>query len=133
MDSTASTPHTAPTPEVPLTVSDQQTSALLDETLALLSHGLPPQKGDHPQTEIERWETVLASSERPGLAKITQELGLLREALGDKDANPHDVAEILASLGAETAKVADEADGAYSAPLANLSKLLIKAANSLSR
>jgi hypothetical protein len=29
--------------------------------------------------------------------------------------------------------VAEEADGAYSAPLANLSKLLIKAANSLSR
>jgi hypothetical protein len=61
MDSTATTPQTVPTPEVPLTVSDQQTSALLDETLALLSHGLPPQKGDRPHIEIERWETVLAS------------------------------------------------------------------------
>ena len=116
------------------TPSRDDFSALLDETLTLLSAGLPAKKSDdHPHAEIERWETVLAASDRPGLAKITQELGLLREALASKDTNPHDVAEILASLGAETAKVADEADGSYSAPLANLSKLLIKAANSLSR
>ena len=131
MDSTASTPHQPPTPKVPLAVSDQQSTALLNDTMALLSQGLPSHPSPRAQTEIERWESVLAASDRAGLAKITQELGQLREMLADPGAKSHDVAELLASLGAETAKVAESSDG-YAAPLGNLSKLLIKAANSLS-
>jgi len=133
MDSTASTPQTTPTPAVPLTVSDQQNSALLDDTLALLGSGLPDKSGKQGLAEIERWEAVLTSSERPGLAKITQALRQLSEMLQGSDTAPHDIAEVLASLGAETAKIADEVGDDYSGPLANLSKLLIKAGSSLSR
>jgi hypothetical protein len=133
MDSTASTPHTTPALAVPLNVSDQQNSALLDDTLALLGAGLPDQAGQQGRAEIERWETVLASSDRPGLAKITQALGQLREMLSDADTTTHDVAEVLATLGAETAKIADEVGDDYGAPLTNLSKLLIRAGSSLSR
>lgn len=133
MDSTATTPQSTPTPSVPLTVSDGQTSALLDDTLALLATGLPTAPGDHATAEIERWAAVLAAAQRTGLAKITQELGLLQRQLGDPETQAHDLAETLASLGAETAKVAEEAANDYSAPLQNLSKLLIKAGSSLSR
>lgn len=133
MDSTASTPQTSPTPAVPLTVSDEQNTALLDDTLSLLSAGLPDKSGAHGQAEIERWEAVLAASERTGLAKITQELGQLRQLLTDPEAQAHDVAELLGSLSAETAKVADEAGDGYSASLTSLATLLRKAANSLSR
>lgn len=133
MDSTATTPHAAPAPEVTITVSDQQTSALLDDTLALLGAGLPAKTGKHDTAEIDRWEAVLASANRPGLAKITQELGQLRQLLADPKADTHDLAELLGSLSAETAKVADEAGNGYAAPLTNLASLLRKAANSLSR
>lgn len=135
MDSTAATPQNTPIPAVPLTVSDQQNSALLDDTLALLNGGLPTKgkEGAKGAAEIERWEAVLASSERPGLAKITQELRLLNEQIADPGTAAHDIAETLASLGAETAKIADEVGNDYAGPLANLSKLLIKAGSSLSR
>lgn len=133
MDSTASTPQATPAPTVPLNVSDNQSTALLDDTLALLGAGLPTKSGAKGLAEIDRWEAVLAATERPGLAKITQELGLLRQQLNDPATQPHDLAEILASLGAETAKVAEEAANDYSGPLQNLSKMLIKAGSALSR
>ena len=133
MDSTATTPQSTPAPTIPLTVSDSQTTALLDDTLALLGKGLPTKLDAHSTAEIDRWEAVLAAAERAGLAKITQELGLLQRQLSDAETQPHDLAETLASLGAETAKVAEEASNDYTAPLQNLSKLLLKAASSLSR
>jgi hypothetical protein len=133
MDSTAATPHTNPTPEVPLHVSDEQSTALLTDTLSLLGQGLPNADGATGLHELERWETVLAASDRPGLAKIKQEVKLLHQMLSSKDTQSHEVAEVLASLGAEAAKVADESAGGYSAALHNLSKLLIKAGNLLSR
>jgi len=133
MDSTASTPLTPVTPEVPMAVSDQQNTALLDDTITLLTAGTPKNSGQQGRTEIERWTAVLAVTERPGLAKIKQEMEQLGALLADAKTPAHDIAEILASLGAETAKVAEEAGGGYSAPLGNLSKLLIKAGSSLSR
>jgi hypothetical protein len=133
MDSTAATPHTTPTPEVQLHVSDEQNTALLTDTLTLLGQGLPNADGATGQHELERWETVLAASDRPGLAKIKQEVSLLRRMLSSEDTQSHEVAEVLASLGAEAAKVADEATNGYTDPLHNLSKVLIKASNLLSR
>jgi hypothetical protein len=133
MDSTATTPQSTPSPSVPLNVSDGQTSALLDDTIALLGQSLPTKADAHATAEIDRWEAVLDATERAGLAKITQELGLLRQQLNDPETQPHDLAETLASLGAETAKAAEEAANDYTAPLQNLSKLLIKAGSSLSR
>ena len=134
MDSTSTTPQTSATPEVTITVSDQQNTALLDDTLSLLSGGEIAKSGSSQgRAEIVRWDAVLASTERPGLAKIKQELQQLGTLLADAKTPAHDIAEILASLGAETAKVAEEASGNYSAPLQNLSKLLIKAGSSLSR
>ena len=133
MDSTASTPQSPVIPEIPMAVSDQQNTALLDDTLALLTAGNPTKAGKQGRAELERWEAVLAASARPGLAKIKQELNQLSSLLADAGTPAHDIAEILASLGAETAKVAEEAGGDYSAPLTNLSKLLIKAGSSLSR
>ncbi|UYZ62588.1 hypothetical protein [Hymenobacter weizhouensis] len=134
MDSTASTsPTTPPVPNVPLDVTDQQNSALLDDTLALLSNGVPEKNDQHGLQEIERWEQVLRASERTGLAKIIQELVTLREQLTTADTSPHALAETLATLGAETSKVADETTDGYSGPLAQLGKQLIKLGSALSR
>ena len=133
MDSTATTPQTLPIPEVPLAVTDQQNTALLDDTLTFLTASTPTNSGPQGRVEIERWEAVLAASSRPGLAKIKQGLSLLNTLLADAKTPAHDIAEVLASLGAETAKVAEEAGGDYSGPLTNLSKMLIKAGSSLSR
>jgi hypothetical protein len=133
MDSTATTPQTPATPEVPMSVSDQQNTALLDDTLTFLTAGKAVNSGAEGRTEIERWLAVLSASERTGLAKIKQELNQLNELLADPKSPTHDIAEILASLGAETAKVADDAGGEYSGPLTNLSKQLIKAGNALSK
>ncbi len=133
MDSTASTPSNAAQPAVPLAVSDQQASALLDDTLTLLGKGLSDKAANRGTAEIERWAAVLAASDRPGLAKITQELGQLGELLSGPDAAAHEIAELLGSLSAETIKVAETAPGDYAGPLGNLGALLRKAANSLSR
>jgi hypothetical protein len=133
MDSTASTPHSTPTPEVQLHVSDEQSTALLTDTLNLLGQGLPNADGATGLHELERWETVLAASDRPGLAKIKQEVSLLRRMLSSSETQSHEVAEVLASLGAEASKVAEESANGYSAALQNLSKVLIKASNLLSR
>ncbi|HEX8507288.1 MAG TPA: hypothetical protein VF630_18130 [Hymenobacter sp.] len=133
MDSTAPTPQTPVIPEVPLAVSDQQNTALLDDTITFLTASTPTNSGPQGRVEIERWEAVLAASERPGLAKIRQGLTQLSELLADDKTPAHDIAEILATLGAETAKVAEDANGDYQGPLTNLSKLLIKAGNTLSR
>lgn len=133
MDSTAATPHSTPAPEVQLHVSDEQSTALLTDTLNLLGQGLPNTDGATGLHELERWETVLAASDRPGLAKIKQEVKLLRQMLASSDTQSHEVAEVLASLGAEASKVAEESANGYSDALHNLSKLLIKASNLLSR
>ncbi|MBC6697297.1 hypothetical protein [Hymenobacter sp. BT190] len=133
MDSTASTPQNTPVPTVPLTVTDQQNTALLEDTLTLLNAGLPDKPDQQGLTEIERWEQVLKASERPGLAKIIQELATLREQLTAPDTQSHDLAETLATLGAETSKVAEESNGDYSGPLLHLGKVLIKMGSSLSR
>jgi hypothetical protein len=133
MDSTAPTPQANPTPAVPLHVSDEQSSALLTDTLNLLGQGLPNADGATGLHELERWEIVLESSDRPGLAKVTQEVKLLRQRLETSDASAHEIAEILASLGAETAKVGEEAANGYSEVLHQLSRQLIKAGNMLSR
>jgi hypothetical protein len=133
MDSTASTPQATPTPVVPLHVSDEQSSALLTDTLNLLGQGLPNTDGATGLHELERWEVVLESTDRPGLAKVAQEVKLLRQRLEAPDTKSHEIAEILASLGAETAKVGEEAANGYSDALQNLSRQLIKAGNMLSR
>lgn len=133
MDSIASTPQTPATPEVPIAVTDQQNMALLDDTLTFFSASTPTNSGSKGRVEIERWVAVLASTERTGLAKIKQGLQQLNELLSDSKSPAHDIAEVLATLGAETAKVAEDANGEYGAPLASLSKQLIKAGSSLSR
>ncbi|OUJ75924.1 hypothetical protein [Hymenobacter crusticola] len=133
MDSTTPTPQTPLVPSVPLDVTDQQTTALLDDTVALLNDGVPDKETKRGLAEVERWEAVLAASERPGLAKIIQELATLREQIGAPGTQAHEIAETLATLGAETNKVADEASNGYTGPLTQLGKLLIKMSNALSR
>lgn len=133
MDSTASTPHTPPAHTEPLHISDEQSTALLSDTLNLLGEGLPNADGASGLHELERWEAVLEASDRPGLAKVCQEIKLLRERLSAADTQAHEIAEILASLGAETQKVSEEAANGYSDALHKLSRVLIKASNLLSR
>jgi len=116
-----------------LRISDEQSTALLTDTLNLLGQGLPNADGATGLHELERWEAVLAASERTGLAKIKQEVKLLRQMLTSSDTQAHEVAEVLASLGAEAAKVAEESANGYSDALHNLSRVLIKAGNLLSR
>ncbi|NML65763.1 hypothetical protein HHL22_11150 [Hymenobacter sp. RP-2-7] len=133
MDSTAPTPHTNPARTEPLHVSDEQSTALLTDTLNLLGQGLPNADGTSGLHELERWEAVLEASDRPGLAKTCQEIKLLRQRLEAPDAQAHEIAEILASLGAETQKVSEESANGYADSLHKLSRLLIKASNLLSR
>jgi hypothetical protein len=133
MDSTTPTPQTPLVPSVPLDVTDQQTTALLDDTVALLNDGVPDKETKRGLAEVDRWEAVLTASERPGLAKIIQELATLREQLNTPATQAHEIAETLATLGAETTKVADEANNGYTGPLTQLGKLLIKMSNALSR
>ncbi|WP_324674738.1 hypothetical protein [Hymenobacter sp. GOD-10R] len=133
MDSTTPTPQTPLVPSVPLDVTDQQTTALLDDTVALLNDGVPDKETKRGLAEVDRWEAVLTASERPGLAKIIQELATLREQLNMPATQAHEIAETLATLGAETTKVADEANNGYTGPLTQLGKLLIKMSNALSR
>ncbi len=133
MDSTAQTPQTPLTPTIPLDVTDQQNAALLDDTLKLLNGGVPDQGDKHGLAEIDRWIEVLRASERTGLAKILQELNTLREQLGDAETEPHAIAETLATLGAESNKVADESNNHFTASLNHLGKVLIKLGSSLSR
>ena len=133
MDSTASTPSTPPTPSVPLNVTDQQNSALLDDTLELLDAGVPKHANQHGLKELDRWEEVLRASEHAGLAKIIQEIGVLREQLTSEQTKPHDMAETLASLSAETIKVAEDLNDGYTGPLKKLAKQLIQFGNALSR
>ncbi|MCR5888479.1 hypothetical protein LRS06_12015 [Hymenobacter sp. J193] len=133
MDSITPTPQSVPTPTIPLEVSDKQNSALVEDTLALLNDGVPSADNKRGLSEIARWEEVLLASERPGLAKIKQEIVLLREQLSNSETDSHSIAETLASLGAETIKVAEEAANGYTAPLTHLGKILIKLGSSLSR
>ncbi|OON68360.1 hypothetical protein [Hymenobacter sp. CRA2] len=133
MDSLTPTPSHTPEFQAPLDVTDGQHSALIDDTLALLGEGVPTQANQYGLTEIDRWAEVLRSSEKPGLAKIIKELDNLREQLTSNDADSHSIAETLATLGAETSKVADDASAGYGPPLAQLGKLLIKLGSSLSR
>ncbi|MBG8553044.1 hypothetical protein [Hymenobacter guriensis] len=133
MDSITPTPQSVPTPTIPLEVSDKQNSALVEDTLALLNDGVPSTDSKRGLSEIARWEEVLLASERPGLAKIKQEIVLLREQLSNSETDSHSIAETLASLGSETIKVAEEAANGYTAPLTHLGKILIKLGSSLSR
>ncbi|MCC2547401.1 hypothetical protein LJY25_13175 [Hymenobacter sp. BT175] len=135
MDSTTPTPHTPVVPTIPLDVTEEQNNALIADTQELLKNGVPTKakESKHGLTEITRWEEVLRASERPGLAKIIQELVTLREQLAEEKPEGHAIAETLATLGAETVKVADEASNAYTPALTQLGKLLIKLGSSLSR
>ena len=72
MDSTASTPHTPPTHTEPLHISDEQSSALLTDTISLLNEGLPNADGASGLRELERWEVVLEASDRPGWPKCAR-------------------------------------------------------------
>ncbi|NVO31574.1 hypothetical protein [Hymenobacter lapidiphilus] len=131
MDSTASTPANQPVPSVPLTVTDEQNSALLTDTLSLLGTKSPDPK--QALAEIERWVEVLKATERTGLAKVTQELQLVHKQLSSSDTDTHDLAETLASLGIETSKVAEETSNDYATPLAQLGKTLMKLGSQLSK
>ncbi|GAA4392592.1 hypothetical protein [Hymenobacter koreensis] len=133
MDSLTPTPTHQPDFQAPLEVTDGQHSALIDDTLALLSDGVPSKENEYGLREIDRWTEVLRATDKPGLAKIIQALTTLREQLTDASGESHDIAESLATLGAETSKVADEAAGGYGPPLAQLGKLLIKLGSTLSR
>jgi hypothetical protein len=133
MDSINPTPTHTPEFQAPLEVTDGQNSALIDDTLALLNDGVPSKENEYGLREIDRWAEVLRASEKPGLAKIIQALTSLREQVTSDDPDSHDIAETLATLGAETNKVADEATAGYGPPLAQLGKLLIKMGSTLSR
>ena len=64
MDSTGTTPQTPATPAVPMAVSDQQNTALLDDTLTFLTSSKAINSGPEGRTEIDRWLAVLGASER---------------------------------------------------------------------
>lgn len=133
MDSLTPTPAHTPEFQAPMAVTEDQQAALIDDTLNLLNDGVPTAVNQAGLAEIDRWLAVLQASEKTGLAKIVQELQNLRTQLTSDGAEAHAVAETLATLGAETGKVASETSGGYGPALAQLGKLLVKLGSSLSR
>lgn len=116
-----------------LKISEKQLSIFLEDTQSTLAK--PPETYDAQVglAMIDKWQTILESSEKPGLAKIIFELKKLKEHLREGKPDPHEVAASLATLGDETKKVAENTVSGFKGPLMEFGNLLIKAASTLSK
>jgi hypothetical protein len=114
-------------------VTDKQISLILEDTQTTLSKSPEKYGAQWGLSMIDKWETILESSGKAGLAKIIFELKKLREILSAGQPDAHEVAASLATLGDETKKVADNTVSEFKAPLMAFGNLLVKAASSLSK
>ena len=116
-----------------LQISDKQLSLFLDDTKSTLAKPPETYNAQAGVAMIDKWETILESSGKAGLAKIIFELKKLKEILQEGQPDPHEVAASLATLGDETKKVAENTVSGFKAPLMEFGNLLIKAASTLSK
>lgn len=116
-----------------LHITDKQLSIFLDDTHSSLNKAPEAYNAQAGISMIDKWETILVSSGKPGLAKIIYELGTLKELLREENPDAHEIAASLATLGDETKKVAENTMSGFKGPLMEFGNLLIKAASSLSK
>lgn len=116
-----------------LNITDRQLSIFLEDTQSTLSKSPETYSANWGLSMIDKWETILESSGKPGLAKIIFELKKLREHLSEERPDAHVVAASLATLGDETKKVAENTVSGFKGPLMELGNLLVRAASSLSK
>jgi hypothetical protein len=107
-------------------VSDAEQSHFLDETYQLLNRGPEALDAGLGMNAINHWEKILNASDKPGLAKVRQELGHLKELLTAEKRDNHAIGEVLATLGDETKKIGEGTITGYSTPLIALGELLVK-------
>ena len=113
----------------PQPVSDAEQSHFLDETYRLLNRGPEGLDAGLGVNAINHWEQLLKASDKPGLAKVTQELGNLKELLMAEKRDAHAIGESLAIVGDETKKIGEGTITGYSTPLIALGVLLVKMAS----
>jgi hypothetical protein len=114
-------------------ISDAEQSHFLDETYNFLNRGPEVLDAGLGLNAINRWEQILNASDKPGLAKVKQELGHLKELLMAEQRDTHAIAEVLATLGDETKKIGEGTITGYSTPLIALGELLVKMASWLTK
>ncbi len=121
-------------PPAPLDVSTRQNLLFIEATTALFGG-----KKGTPDTaaglkKMEMWESIMEDSSKAGLGKIQQDFAVLREQLESPQPDAHIIAQAIASLADETAKVAgNTVDKRYEEPLMKLSEMLLKMGSSLSK
>lgn len=121
-------------PPPPLDVSARQNLLFIDATADLLSGKEAAPGAAVGLKKLEMWESILQDSGKAGLGKIMQEFAVLRTELESAQPDAHVIAQALASLADETAKVAAATvDKKYEEPLGRLSEALLKLGSTLSK
>lgn len=85
-----------------------ETRSALDATIASLQGGVQRLGIAAALPVIEDWEQRLAASGSPELAPVAENLGALRAQLSAGDFDPVAVGELLATLGEQVQRVANE-------------------------
>lgn len=121
-------------PPPPLDVSTRQNLLFIEATTDLLSGKDSTPGAALSLKRIEMWESIMEDSGKAGLGKIMQDFAVLRAELEGPQPDAHVIAQVLASLADESAKVAAATvDKKYEEPLARLSEALLKLGSSLSK
>lgn len=121
-------------PPAPLDVSTKQNLFFIEATTALFGgkKGLPDAATG--LKKMEMWESIMQDSGKAGLGKIQQDFAVLREQFESPQPDGHIIAQVIASLADETAKVAaNTVDKRFEEPLMRLSEMLLKMGSSLSK
>ena len=123
-------------PPAPLDVSMKQNLLFIEATTAFFSgkKGAPAPDTTDGLKKLEMWESIMQESGKAGLGKIQQDFTVLREQLASPTPDGHILAQAIASLADETAKVAaNTVDKRFEEPLLKLSEMLLKMGSSLSK
>lgn len=121
----------APTERIKVEANEIRTA--LDATIASLQGGVQRLGIEAALPVIEDWEQRLAASGSPELAPVAENLGALRAQLSADDFDPVVVGELLAALGEQVQRVANEdVEIEVSDRLSQLSVLLSTEGDSLS-
>ena len=111
-----------------------QTEAALDATVTSLQGGVRRLGVEAALLVIESWEQKLAASGSPNLMPVAENLGALRALLSAGDFDPVAVGELLATLGEQVQRIANDRDAEIEVAdkLSQLSVLLLSEGDSLS-
>ena len=121
-------------PPAPLDLSAKQNLLFIEATAAFFGGKATPPDVAKGLKKIEMWDSIMEDSNKAGLGKIRQDFAVLREQLESAQPDAHLLAQAIASLADETAKMATTTvDKRYEEPLLQLSEMLLKMGSSLSK